>query len=294
MATDESDRTDSKNLEKAKLESVIEREYSNHQDQLFGCAPSPERVTELESALIKGFGKAIEYREVPFVRFGELNARELAEAFVAYPVIVKPTLGCVNVAQRAISRDLGFDFDTYSTRITIDQALVLAGYIKPLLPPTIAIPALMELDRYFWTDKQLRATKGNWEKSITDAINRVSSEIFRKRRFECDGENFELDAAYPAKTGAIKIGVDIKRIESRRDIHKRADEIINKASKFKRIFPEGKFVALVYYPFPDEHVNAKSRLHSPHIDAVFFAAASESSIQNAAEMMVGMFGLRRS
>ena len=121
----------------------------------------PERTAQIESSLIAAYKKVIEVREVPFVRFGDLDAAELATAFVAYPMIIKPTLSCVNVAQRAISRDLGFDFDTYSTKVTPDQAKILAGYIKPFLPPAIAIPALVELDRYFWTDKELRAPKGN-------------------------------------------------------------------------------------------------------------------------------------
>jgi len=209
-------------------------------------------------------------------------------------MIIKPTLCCVNVAQRAISRDLGFDLDTYSIKITTDKALILAGYIKPFLPPAIAVPALMELDRYFWTDKELRARKGNWERAVTEAINKSSTVAFRKRTFECDGERFELDAAYPPKGYPVKIGIDVKRIESTRDIHKRADEIINKAAKFKKSCPDGKFIAIVYYPFPNQHINAQSRLNSPHIDGLFFAGESKSSIKTAAELMVGKCGLKKS
>jgi hypothetical protein len=208
-------------------------------------------------------------------------------------MIIKPTLCCVNVAQRAISRDLGFDFNTYSTKISPDQAKILAGYIKPFLPPTIAIPALVELDRYFWTDKELRAHKGNWERATTEAINQVSTVVFRKRMFTCDGEEFEIDAAYPAKGELVEIAVDVKKIESPQDIHKRADEIINKATKFKRTYPNGKFMALVYYPFPTQHIKAQSRLQSAHIDGVFFAGETKSSIENAAEMIVGKLGVRK-
>ena|SRR5579859_2121092 len=128
--------------EKQQLEEVLSREYSGHQEQLSGSQPSAERVEQIESALIAAYKSVLEYRQVPFVRFGDLNAAELAAAFVAHPIIIKPTLCCVNVAQRAISRDLGFDFNTYSTKISADQAKLLAGYIKPFLPPTIAIPAL--------------------------------------------------------------------------------------------------------------------------------------------------------
>jgi hypothetical protein len=280
-------------VEKEQLEDALAREYSSHQEQLQGSQPMPERVEQIESSLIAAYKNVIEYRQVPFVRFGDLNAAELASAFVAYPMIIKPTLCCVNVAQRAISRDLGFDFNTYSTKISADQAKILAGYIKPFLPPAIAIPALVELDRYFWTDKELRAHKGNWERGITEAINSVSTVVFRKRMFSCDREEFEIDAAYPAKGEPILIGVDIKRIESPRDIHKRADEIINKATKFKKTYPGGKFVALVYYPFPSQHINAQSRLQSTHIDGVFFAGETKSSIENAAEMLVGKLGVRK-
>jgi hypothetical protein len=280
-------------VEKEQLEDALAREYSGHQEQLKNSRPSPERVAQIESSLIAAYKSVLEYREVPFIRFGDLNAAELADAFVAHPLIIKPTLCCVNVAQRAISRDLGFDLDTYSAKITAEQARILAGYIKPFLPPAIAVPALVELDRYFWTDKELRAQKGNWERTITEAINRASTVVFRKRKFVSDGEEFEIDAAYPAKGEPIEVGVDVKRIESRRDIHKRADEIINKATKFKKTYPKGKFVALVYYPFPTQHVNAQSRLHSANIDAVFFAGETQSSIDNSVEMMVGKLGLHK-
>lgn len=293
MTGDDHSTRDAKPDEKEQLEEVLSREYSSHQEQLSGSQPSAERLEQIESALITAYKSVLEYRQVPFVRFGDLNAAELADAFVAHPIIIKPTLCCVNVAQRAISRDLGFDFNTYSTKISADQAKLLAGYIKPFLPPMIAIPALVELDRYFWTDKELRAHKGNWERSMTDAINRVSTVTFRKRRFACDGEEFELDAAHPAKGEPIEIAVDIKRIESPRDIHKRADEIINKATKFKKVYPHGKFVALVYYPFPTQHINAQSRLQSAHIDGVFFAGESQSSIDGAAELMAGKLAVRK-
>jgi hypothetical protein len=282
-----------KRLEVDLLEEALKREYSNHRDQLLGCGPPLERVAQLETSLIEAYKRVIEYRQVPFIRFGDLDAQELANAFVAYPMIIKPTLCCVNVAQRAITRDLGIEFDTYSTKISTEHALMLAGYIKPFLPPAIAVPALMELDRYFWTDKELRAQKGNWERVVTDAINKSSSVVFRKRKFTCDGQGFEIDAAHPGKGEPIQIGIDVKRIESPRDIHKRADEIINKATKFKKTYPNGKFVALVYYPFPTQHINAQSRLHSAYIDDVFFAGETESSIEAAVEMLVGKLGVKR-
>ena len=104
---------------------------------------------------------------------------------------------------------------------------------------------------------------------------------FKKRSFQCEGERFELDIAAPL-TGDVEIGVDVKRIEARRDIHKRCDEIANKAVKFKHAFPCGKFAAVIYYPFTEEHSHISSRLRSENIDVVVFASENEDSIRNAA------------
>jgi len=269
------------------------REYSSHKEQILDCQPPTERVEELQEGLLKAYGKAVELREVPFIVFDDMNAEELAEAFVKFPIVVKATLSCVNVAQRAIKRDLGFDFNTYSLTISPLQASVLAGYIKPFLPPAVAVPALMELDRFFWTDKEMRSRKGNWERAVTDAINDISEHAFRKRRFECDGEVFEIDAAFPSTGEDIQVAIDVKRIESMRDIHKRADEIINKATKFKKVYASGKFIAVVYYPFPNQHINLQSRLHSSFIDEVFFAGETPSSIAVAVDLLVGALHLKK-
>lgn len=118
-------------------------------------------------------------------------------------------------------------------------------------------------------DKEIRKTKGRWERAILKALNHFGAIEFRKRKFRVEGDQFELDAASPKK-GPIQMGIDVKRIEARRDIHKRCDEIVNKASKLKARFPDGKFGAVIYYPFLDEHVNVQNRLRSPAIDAVFF------------------------
>jgi hypothetical protein len=58
-------------------------------------------------------------------------------------------------------------------------------------------------------------------------------------------------------------------------------------------YPNGKFVALVYYPFPTQYVNVQSRLHCTHLDALFFAGETKSSIDNSVEMMLGKRGLRK-
>lgn len=101
------------------------------------------------------------------------------------------------------------------------------------------------------------------------------------------GEQFELDAATPEE-GEIKIGVDVKRIEARRNIHKRCDEIVNKASKLKSAFSKTVFGVVIYYPFIDEHINIQSRLHSSHIDGIVFASDSDETIENAVRLLLSM------
>jgi hypothetical protein len=149
----------------------------------------------------------------------------------------------------------------------------------------------MELDRYSWVDKELRANKGNWEKRILSALCTYCELYFAKRKFEVVNgdlktESFELDASYMVGED-IQIAVDIKRIESPRDIHKRADEIVNKARKYKSVFAAGRFVAIIYYPFPTQHINVLSRLQSPDVDDIFFAGESDSSIDTAVALIAG-------
>jgi len=153
------------------------------------------------------------------------------------------------------------------------------------------VPALSELDRYFFADKEIRARKGRWEQTIVDSLNELSCVRFKKRRFAVGEEFFELDAAAPEE-GPIQVGVDVKRIEARRDIHKRADEIINKGAKFKQAYPDGKFAAVVYYPFTAEHVNVQSRLESPSIDAICFASQGLEQIRVAIGLLVDRLGIR--
>jgi hypothetical protein len=147
------------------------------------------------------------------------------------------------------------------------------------------VPALCSLDQHFYIDKEIRASKGRWEKVILDSLNKYGQAPFKKRKFEVDEQEFELDAAAPP-VGAIKVGIDVKRIEARRDIHKRCDEIVNKASKFRAAYPAGKFAAVVYYPFVVEHVNVQNRLRSPLIGSVVFAGSSSDSIENAVRTLL--------
>lgn len=123
-------------------------------------------------------------------------------------------------------------------------------------------------------------------------LNTFARLRFKKRLFNAGGEGFELDVAAP-ETGAIEIGIDVKRIEARRDIHKRCDEIVNKAAHLNSSYPDAKFAAVIYYPFIDEHINIQNRLRSSNIDAVVFASETEESIENAVRMLLAELGIAK-
>lgn len=223
-------------------------DYSDHRTQIEKVEGVEERLDKLKHALTVGFKNHLESHESFFINFQDMTAEELANTFFEYPIIIKSVLAAVNVAGRAIKRDLEIDVDTYKADITREKAGILAGYVKPILPAIISIDALLELDRWFYVDKEIRKSKGNWEKTIVDALSKYSNKEFKKRKFTVDHQQFELDAAYPAEGDIINVGVDVKRIEARQDIHKRADEIVNKALKFKAVYPNGLFFAVIYYP----------------------------------------------
>jgi hypothetical protein len=206
------------------------------------------------------------------------------------PLILKPLIASCNIAARAIERDIGIkNLNTYLPILTERQALLIAGYIMPFLPHNLEIAAMSHLDRVEFIDKEIRMGKGRWEQLVTNALTRYSREPFRKREFIANDKPYELDAASPPR-GPIAVGVDVKRIEARRDIHKRSDEIAQKAAKFKQVYPEGKFGAIMYYPFIAEYENIRSRLDTPEVDAVFFAGKLQAAIENAAISLLIQFG----
>lgn len=267
-----------------------ELEFSDHSQQLISAMPTAERVEELYAEFNKAFSSSIIIKEVPFIQFGDMSAEELAKAFELHPIIVKPIIASVNVASRAIKRDLGINIDTYGKSLSVEKANILAGYLKPMLPKEIAIPALMELDRYFWTDKEMRAAKGRWEQKVIKFISKSLNLEVKKTKFTSHtNDQYELDGSYQTSDGNISLAVDVKRIEALQDIHKRSDEIVNKAEHFKSVYPNGKFYAFVYFPFPNQYINVKSRLSNPNIDDVFFAAETDSSIETAAQILVGKY-----
>ncbi len=266
--------------------------YGSHVDYMEWVKDiADSRQKTIEDALHRAFPNFIEKREVEVVVFSSMTAYDLAKAIISYPLILKPLLAACNIAARAIERDLSIkNVDTYSPRLSEDHAKIIAGYIKPFLPTYLEIPALSQIDRIAFIDKEIRKGKGRWEKGILKSLNRFSGLEFCKRMFVVEGEQFELDAATP-KMGDIKIGIDIKRIEARRDIHKRCDEIVNKAAKLKVAFPVSKFGAVVYYPFIEEHVNVQNRLHSNNIDGIVFASESKESVETAVRMLLTTLGI---
>jgi len=245
-------------------------------------------MKSVETALHEAFSRFIEKRQVEVIVFSGMSAFELAEAIIRYPLILKSLLAVCNIAGRAIERDLSIkNVDTYNPRLSEDKARIIAGYMKPFLPDYIELPSLTHIDKIAFIDKEVRKSKGRWEKLVVESLNKYAKTLYKKRRFKAGEEDFELDAATP-EVGEINIGIDIKRIEARRDIHKRCDEIVNKAAKLNSVCPKTRFGAVVYYPFIDEHVNIQSRLRSDYIDGVVFASESKESVENAIRLLLSI------
>lgn len=268
--------------------------FSSHRDYMESVKDDAEaRQAALEKSLEQAFQGHVERKECIYIRFGAMDAVTLGAILEANPSIVKGILAACNVAARAIERDLGIkNFDTYTPRFLPGQAAAIAGYIKPFLPDELSLEAISLMDRVAFIDKEVRKGKGGWEKKICESANRHGKpRTFRKTTFKVGTNTYELDAASMASDGTIDVGIDVKRIEARRDIHKRADEIINKAAKFKGFFPNGLFGAVVYYPFPDEYINIDNRLESPNIAGVVFASDDEESIDTAVMLLLDKMGI---
>lgn len=269
-------------------------DYSSHHEYVeWVKEDADKRQLAIEQALRAAFAEFIERREVEVVVFSSMSAFDLAKAITVEPRILKPLLACCNIAARAIERDLDIrNLDTYSPSFKDDYAKVIAGYVKPFLPAYLELPVLSQVDRVYYIDKEIRKGKGRWEILVRQTLTRNAKIPFAKRMFEAGNEKFEIDAATPSE-GPIEIGIDIKRIEARRDIHKRCDEIVNKATKFKTTFPGARFGAVIYYPFLDEHVNIQNRLRSSDVDGVVFASKSAESVENAVKMLLSAWGRKR-
>ena len=268
-------------------ETVPTKDYGNHFDYMrWTRADADTRSASVSKELETAFDRRIEQREVPVIVFSGIGAAEMAKAIESHPIVLKPLLAICNLAGRALDRDLGIkNVDTYMPDLTSEQAALIAGYLIHFLPACVEVPALVAVDRCEYIDKEVRKLKGQWEKDIVDSLCKYGKKSFCKRKFKADSESYELDAACPP-TGTISIGVDIKRVEAKRDIHKRCDEIVSKAAKFKRAFPKGMFGAIIYYPFTTEHINVEHRLRSTDIDAVAFAGQTPDSVELAVRMLL--------
>jgi hypothetical protein len=275
---------------------MAKKEYGSHPDYMARVEPQAKaRVQQVERALREAFAAAIHREEVDVIVFSDMNPQTLGAAIFRFPAVLKPLFIACNIAARAVERDIQIkNLDTYKPRLTRDQALIIATFIKPHLPPMIPLSGLSYLDRVEFIDKEIRKNKGRWEKDILTALNLLSLEEFGKRQFESEGESYELDAAVPPRgEGPVRYAVDIKRIEARRDIHKRCDEIVNKAEHLKGAFRTAKFGAVIYYPFITEHTNVQDRLRSDNIDSIVFAAEDEETITNAVNLLLAKFGIRK-
>jgi phosphoribosylpyrophosphate synthetase len=240
-----------------------------------------ERHEEIVSALNLAFENHIKTVEEKSIQLSKINVETLADILLEYPIILKPMLilTCV-FGSRALQRDLGLkSIDTYNPRLTRELALRISEYLKPLLPSSVTLSAMVQLDWTEFMDKEIRASKGRWETRVLQTISVAYGLPFKKRKIVLNGEEYEIDAATPL-VGDIIMAVDVKRLEAERDLHKRCDEIVRKASALKETHKNAKFVAVIYYPFDKNDI--RNRLSNSDIDKVVFADNSPSSIEIAA------------
>lgn len=272
----------------------VPRGYGTHADfQEMVTKSVEERTATVTFELKEAFASFVREELVQVIYLSDVTVFDLASILQKHPAVLKPLAIAANIAARAIERDLGIrNIDTYKPRFNGETAAAVAGYLKPFLPPVVPLETLVELDRVAFVDKEIRKLKGQWEKRVTAALTDRSGRVFTKRRIHVGGEDFEIDAAYP-KEGPIEAAVDIKRIEARRDIHKRIDEIVNKARKVKQHDERIRFAAVIYFPFEDQHDQIRNRLDDPSVDGVAFANEMPESIHDATIAVLRALGLDR-
>jgi hypothetical protein len=265
--------------------------YGTHADFLgMVREAATKRAEALQAELRTAFGRFVHEERVFVIQLADVNVHELAQILRQHPLVLKPLVIAANVAARAIERDLGIpNVDTYEPNLSLQESAAIAGYLKPFLPASVALPTLVQLDEVEYVDKEMRALKGRWEKRVTDTLTRASGRQFGKRKINVQGEGFEIDAAHPP-VGTVLLAVDIKRIEARRDFHKRVDEIVNKATKVKKHNPSAKFGTIIYFPFEDQHAQIRNRLGESAVDAVAFANELDPSIEQAVRDLLRALG----
>lgn len=270
----------------------VARDYASQADYVQHVeAAAGARAQEITAAVRQAFASVIRWEELEVIDFSGLSVLDLANALEEHPIILKPLLVVSNIGARALERALDLrNIDTYGRKLPSQYAHAIAGYIKVFLPSTLPLAALIQMDRVYFIDKEVRAYKGQWEKIVTQALIRFSGLPFTKVKFRHGNQSFELDSAY-LENERVLYAVDVKRIEARRDIHKRADEIANKASHLKAVYPEAQFGAVIYYPLTPEHGNIRDRLSSPFIDSVQFAGQHQQSVNQAVRLLLRKFGV---
>jgi hypothetical protein len=227
-----------------------------------------------------------------YISFEGLSSNELSVLIIRHPLILKSLLILTGVrGNRAIARDLKIkNLDTYNPRLTDENAKRIAEYLLPLLPDSVGLDTIAEIDRIEFIDKEIRARKGRWEKQIIEGLPKAYGVKFKKRRISHRDMSYEIDAAYPEK-GTIQIGIDVKRIEAVRDLHKRCDEISNKARSLKGVYPKAKFITMIYYPFDENDI--RNRLKGSKVDLVVFGGSDEQSIGAALKEMSRKIPIRQ-
>jgi len=272
----------------------VPRGYGTHADFVdMVREPANKRAEVLYGELRTAFARHVREEPVAVIQLADITVFELSDILRQHPLVLKPLVIAANIAARAIERDLGIrNVDTYDPDLSPEEAAAIAGYLKPFLPASVALPTLVKLDQVEYVDKEIRALKGRWEKRVTEALSQASQRQFGKRRIEVQGENFEIDAAFPLE-GDVQFAIDIKRVEARRDFHKRVDEIVNKATKVKKQNPRAKFGTVIYFPFEDQHVQIRNRLGESAVDVVAFANELDESIRQAVAEILGTFGIEQ-
>jgi hypothetical protein len=261
-------------------------EYQRHDVYLRMVAGErAKRAEEIGTTIRETLGKYVVPVQSEQVQFGRASKDELKELLLQNPTLLKPLIAACNMGKRAIRKDLGIELDTFRPRLTEERADEIAGYLLPSLPQAIVIEALVALDAYQWVDSAIRKQKGRWERQFLEGLKARGVDC-KKRKFKIEGQEFELDIAYPSQ-GDILLGADVKMIGHPSDKHKRGDEIVNKAVKYKKAFPGGTFVSLVYYPFDEDRHQLEDRLRtgSEHVSDVVFAGDDEESVRAAIERL---------
>jgi hypothetical protein len=259
--------------------------YTTEIDYYRSVAPlAEERSREIEAELSIAFKGYFTSDESKLIDISSLTPEMFAEILIRHPKLLKPFSVLAVVAMRAFEKDLGIrNVNTYKPHLSEQQALKISKYLLEQIPKRFCLDTIRELDRNQFIDKEKRKLKGSWENGIIETLVEKTGLKFTKTRIIVVGEEYEIDAAYFEGLN-LKYAIDIKKIGSRRDFQKRSDEIINKSVAYRKLYPEGKFAAVVHYPFETDAL--RSRLKSNFIDMVVFANDSPESITEAVKTLI--------